>query len=340
MFDKFCILSLTYRSNGFITMLAPLRDYLRPKDPRSSPLLRTTKQYYFARLSADVHPGGPGFEESRWITSEDVNVEHLLDVFTSIDADSEDAWGACGRFMNYLTWHKPRLVMLGPKIEALPDDHPSKAQCLWNLSWLFKSVGNLVERKRLLAHTLKLSREEGGDHQVARILSALSDTNRMMGLLREGIQQGREASEIFKRLGDTVKQASCLINLAYALHDNKQLTPQRKPHPAQLTSSRRKAKNFWSAAATAFSATYITTRAIQKKRSTISRWPSKLHPLSTTTPSCSGSITPCRSCLPRKADSTTHTPTSNAPSRTRPTTHTFWLARHCCRLILGSTTYV
>jgi len=144
MFDTFCVLSLTYRSNGFITMLALLRDHLCPKDLKSFPLLDTTKECYFSRLSTEVDPDKLGFEESRWITSEDVNIEHLLDVFTSVDGSSQNVWNACTDFMNSLYWHKPRLVVLGPEIEALPDDHPSKARCLRDLSRLFRPVGNWV----------------------------------------------------------------------------------------------------------------------------------------------------------------------------------------------------
>ena len=223
IFDKFCALSLTYRTNGFITMLAPLRDHLRPKDPASSLLLGTTKERYFSRLSVNINPDEPGFEESRWITSEDVNVEHLLGVFTSIDADSENVWDVCDKFMDHLYWHKPRLVALGPKIEALLDDHPSKLLCLQNLSSLFHLVGNSTECKRLLTHTLKLWRGRGDDGRVAMALGELSDVNRVMGLCKEGTQQAKEASGIFERLGDAVGQAGCLINLAHLLRKDGQL---------------------------------------------------------------------------------------------------------------------
>ena len=223
MLDRFCILSLAHRNNGFIMMLAPLRDHLRPKDPSSSPLLRITMKNYFMRLSGEICPGTPEFEEGRWITTEDVNVEHLLDVFTTIGGNAESIWGACEDFMAQLYWHKPRLVTLGPKIEALPDNHPSKAPCLMHLSRLLDKVGNYVECKRLRRHALKLWREWGDDFMVATVLSNLSDTNRRMGLREEGMRQAEEASEIFERIGDVVQQAVSLMSLAWLLGEDGQL---------------------------------------------------------------------------------------------------------------------
>ena len=223
IFDVFCNLSLTHRSNTFIKMLAPLRDYLRPKDPTASPLLRKVKEQYFRRLSIDLSPGEPSFHASRWITSEDVNLEHLLDVFTSIDTDSKNVWGACNHFMNHLYWHKPRLVTLGSKVEALPDSHPFKPYCLVFLSRLFDRVGNSIEQKRILVQSLGLWRERGDEYWVAETLAYLSDANRKTGLYQEGIQQAREASEIFGRLGDAGKQAQCLVVLASSLRREQQL---------------------------------------------------------------------------------------------------------------------
>jgi len=223
IFNKFRVLSLTHRSNGFITMLAPLRDHLCPKVPRSSPLLCAAKDHFFARLSVGVYPGKPGYEEARWVTVEDVNIEHLLDVFTTIDTDSNSVWDVCGYFMEHLVWHRPRLVLLGPKIEALPDTHPSKPRCLFELSQLFASVGNHTNRKKLLIHTSKLWREWGDGFEVARTLSALSDANRLLGLCKEGIQQAREALEIYEHLNDTFEQAHSLHNLAWSLYEYQQL---------------------------------------------------------------------------------------------------------------------
>ena len=215
--DKFCVLSLAYRSHGFVTMLAPLRDYLCPKDPKSSSLLCATKEQYFTRMSVVIDPSGPSFGESRWIRWEDVNVEHLLDVFTTIDANSDGVWRACVDFVKHLYWHKKRVVILKAKIEGLPDDHRSKAGCLFGLSRLFEAAGNPVECKRLLIQVLKLARERGDDREVARVLGDLSVSSWGMNLIEEGIQQTKEALEIYGRLGDREEQAQCLLQLAQLL---------------------------------------------------------------------------------------------------------------------------
>ena len=223
VFDKFCILSLTYRNNGFVTMLAPLRDYVGPKNPQSSPLLCATKERYFLRLSVDLYPDKEGYEETKWITSEDVNVEHLLDVLMSTDTSSPDLWEACIDFMEHIYWHKRRLVVLGPRIEGVSDDHPFKPRCLYQLSWLFQLVGNSLECKRLLVHALNLSRERGDDPQIAKTLRFLADANRLLGFREEGIRQVKEALAIDERFDDTTGRVHSLRHLAQLLCDDNQL---------------------------------------------------------------------------------------------------------------------
>ena len=223
IFDTFCILSLTYRADRFITMLAPLRDYLRLKDPKSSQFLCATKDRYFHRLSVDIYPDQPGHEEGRWIVWEDVNVEYLLDVFTSIDADSDDVWDACANFMKHLFWYKRRPIMLGPRIEGLPDDHRSKLECLYELAQLLNVAGNHTESKRLLFRTLQLWRQRGDDLRVAQTLRLLANVYRLLGLDMEGMQAGKESLEIFERLGDAVEQAHSLQWLAWLFYGDNQL---------------------------------------------------------------------------------------------------------------------
>ena len=220
IFDIFCNLSLTYRSGGFVTMLAPLRDYLSPEDPRLSRLLCTTKDCYFSRLSVYLDPNDPGFGEARWIVSEDVNIEHLLDVFTSDNTGSDNVWDACIYFMDHLRWHKPRPVVLGSKIEGLPDDHPYKPECLRTLSLL---SANHVRVKQLLGHALKLWRERGNDRMATGTLMLLSGINQRLGLHEDGISQAKGALELYEPSHDVLGQVQCLQYLTWMLCEGKQL---------------------------------------------------------------------------------------------------------------------
>ena len=223
IFDKFCVLSLTYRSNGFVTMLMPLRDYHRPKDPLSSPLLLKTKERYFTRMSIPLDTGSPRIKETQWITLEDLNVEYLLNILSSIDANLDEVWGACTNFMYHLYLHKPRRTVLGPRIEGLPDDHRSKPECLLWLVVLLESIENDIGKKRLISHALKLANRWGNDSQAALILTSLSEVNRCLGLRKEGIHQAKEALGIFERIGDAGGQGGSLISIAWLLYDDRQL---------------------------------------------------------------------------------------------------------------------
>jgi len=180
IFDTSCDLSLTHWSDGFVVMLTPLRDYLSPEDPDSSLLLCMAKELYFTQMSVDVSPDKSDSWETGWIKSEDANVEHLLDVFTTINPNSDSVWVACHHFIRHLHLYKPRPTILVSRIEGLPDDHPSKQQCLSEVLRMFCSIGYLPESRWLLFRMLELYGEQGDDLQVTRVLGHLSHGGRRL----------------------------------------------------------------------------------------------------------------------------------------------------------------
>ena len=190
------------------------------------------KGRYCSRLWISSVPKETSFGENRWITSEDVNIEHLLGIFASVDANSENVWEACANFAKHLSKHKPRLVTLASNVEVLPDNHPSKPRCLSSFSELFDLTGRYPERKRSLTHTLRLDRERGDDPRTAMTLSALADVNQDLDLLEEGILQLKEVLEIYERCSDIHGQKVSLYALASLFIANDQ------PGAAEETISR------------------------------------------------------------------------------------------------------
>ena len=97
MLDTFCILSLTYRSNRFVTMFAPLIPkilYHLPSSTRPRNVITLSWQPYHI-LVAPISKNRCGSRQ-RMLA---FNIEHLLDVFASVDVESESFWRAYSRFL-------------------------------------------------------------------------------------------------------------------------------------------------------------------------------------------------------------------------------------------------
>lgn len=139
-----------------------------------------------------------------------MNVEYLIDVFTTINSKPGGVCDACTDFMKYLSisTNYGSSCQDGRLKYSQISIPPSQNACSRRLE--------IAEPGRLLTHASKLSRERADDHKLARTLRQLSDMHSRVRLFKGDVPRAGGASEIYEWLSDTVQQAACsLIELAW-----------------------------------------------------------------------------------------------------------------------------
>jgi tetratricopeptide (TPR) repeat protein len=219
IFDTLGRLSLTLRSDdGFVTMLAPIRLHMSADEDYGG-LLGDLRAYYYTELdgSSQLSPGDEGFDQTKWIGSEDDNVERLINHFL-ISSFSDrnatlDASAACENFLHLLYAQKPRRTILGPLVDKLPEDDNeltvAKAWCLRRLGELERYLGDLAEARELLSDAQELFLHEGMRNPAASCLLQVARICRDLGEYVEAERQFREASAIFSELRENDGEAHC-----------------------------------------------------------------------------------------------------------------------------------
>ena len=225
--DTLGSMSLTFRSDDdFVTMLAPIRLHTSA-DEDYGVLLSDLQAYYYTELGVcfQLSPGDQGSERTKWISSEDDNVEHLIShFFISSSSDYDEiisTSAACESFLHLLYSQKPRRTVLGPLVEKLPEDDSelatAKAWCLRRLGELERYLGDLSEARELLSGAQELFLRERMHASAADCLLQVARIGRDLGDYAGAERKFREASAIFSELGDGDGEAHCQHGLGRML---------------------------------------------------------------------------------------------------------------------------
>jgi hypothetical protein len=180
------------------------------------------------------------------------------------------------------------------------------------------SVGNIVEYKRLLVHTLELWRGQGNKFQVAETLELLATGKpAARPLHRRDTAGGRIIGEFSNSLITHLGQAVLCYQLAGCCIRMASLVLQKKLYPNQSISSWTKMNNLGSVKVMISLVIYATPRVRQRRPSTTLRQPLGLHLLPTGIINSFGSFTPWHRLFLTKAGSMMHMLTLNVPSHTQ-----------------------
>ncbi|KAG0694300.1 hypothetical protein DFH29DRAFT_1083876 [Suillus ampliporus] len=192
-----CMQSLVYRQDNFIKMLSPIRHFVRDSLPKpDSTSLREIRAFYYrtVRWSAARN------SHADIIISDHLNIEHVIAYYLAhiSDGAAEETYRACSQFLDRLELHLPRPTTLAPAIFNIAENSSTcmpKADCLWQLSWLYFTLYQYAEGMKPLRAAEALYLTVGKHDNVAQCVTACSDIYRAQGCFL----QSQQVLEAFQR---------------------------------------------------------------------------------------------------------------------------------------------
>ncbi|KLO14044.1 TPR-like protein [Schizopora paradoxa] len=249
--DALCRLSLTYRKDEFVTMLAPIRMYMLSdivkmdalKPLSQSSLLEDVRNFYTDLLRRSMPPPPkrnsppPKILPGTWIREEDVNLERLLaydmDYAATAGAKQMDTTSQfCVSFVELLCRFKPRTTILEEKIKLIPLHRPRRILCLtlptmnnrllFTRAWGFFVLGELAGRVvgefrkglGLLKESFEIFRALDARFPMVRCLSRLGSICHLLGDFAHAEKHYADALKIARASRDRIVQGQLNVDLA------------------------------------------------------------------------------------------------------------------------------